>query len=57
MSYTHSFGENNARLYNYKPERRVELANDKLANYKEFYERHGEGRTNLTYGYVRKPIA
>ena len=51
------FGENNARLYNYKPERRAELANDKLAHYKEFYERHGEGRTNLTYGYVRKPIA
>jgi hypothetical protein len=50
------FGENNARLYNYKPERRTELANDKLAQYKEHYQRHGEGRTNLAYGYVRKPI-
>jgi hypothetical protein len=25
-----------------------------LAHYKALYERHGAGRTNLAYGYVRK---
>jgi uncharacterized protein len=48
------FGGNNARLYNYKPEQRAELANDKIAAYKEIYERDGAGRTNLAYGYALK---
>ena len=48
------FGGNNARLYNYKPQLRAELENDKLAQYKEIYARHGAGRTNLAYGYVLK---
>ena len=48
------FGGNNARLYNYKPQLRAELENDKLAQYREIYAKHGAGRTNLAYGYVLK---
>ena len=48
------FGGNNARLYNYQPQQRAALENDKLAEYKALYEKHGAGRTNLAYGYVRK---
>jgi len=48
------FGGNNARLYNYKPQMRAELENDKLAEYKGLYEKHGAGRTNLAYGYALK---
>jgi hypothetical protein len=48
------FGENNARIYNYKPEQRAELINDKFAYNKAIYEKHGEGRTNLAYGYVNR---
>ena len=48
------FGGNNARLYNYKPQMRAELENDKLAQYKELYAKHGAGRTNLAYGFVSK---
>ena len=40
--------------YNYKPQLRAELENDKLAYYKEIYARHGAGRTNLAYGYALK---
>ena len=49
------FGDNNARLYNYKPQQRAEIQTDKLAEYKALYDKHGAGRTNLAYGYVRKP--
>ena len=49
------FGDNNARLYNYRPQQRAQLEGDKLAEYKALYEKHGAGRTNLAYGYVRKP--
>ncbi len=48
------FGDNNARLYNVKPQLRAELAGDKLAEYKVLYEKHGAGRTNLAYGFVTK---
>ena len=48
------FGGNNARLYNYKPQMRAELEDDKLAQYKELYVKHGAGRTNLAYGFVNK---
>ncbi len=51
------FGENNARIYNYKPEQRAELVSDKLAYHKALYEQHGEGRTNLAYGYVHRQRA
>jgi uncharacterized protein len=48
------FGGNNARLYDYKPEQRAALADDRLANYKALYAKHGAGRTNLAYGYALK---
>jgi predicted TIM-barrel fold metal-dependent hydrolase len=48
------FGDNNARLYNYKPAQRAGLASDKLALSKAIYEKHGEGRTNMAYGYVNR---
>jgi predicted TIM-barrel fold metal-dependent hydrolase len=48
------FGGNNARLYNYKAQHRAALENDKLANYRELYDKHGAGRTNLAYGYALK---
>jgi hypothetical protein len=48
------FGGNNARLYNFKPQQRAELEGDRLAHYKELYEKHGAGRTNLAYGYALK---
>jgi predicted TIM-barrel fold metal-dependent hydrolase len=48
------FGGNNARLYNFKPQQRAELEGDQLAHYKELYEKHGAGRTNLAYGYALK---
>ena len=47
-------GENNARLYRFAPAQRRALALDKVACWKGLYERHGEGRTNLAYGYARK---
>jgi predicted TIM-barrel fold metal-dependent hydrolase len=48
------FGGNNARLYQYKQEHRAELENDRIAQYKDVYEKDGAGRTNLAYGYVLK---
>jgi hypothetical protein len=51
------FGENSARLYNYKYERRAELATDRIALAKADYEKSGDGRTNKRYGYVVKPVA
>ena len=47
------FSGNAARLYAY--EKRADLATDRLALLKQDYERSGEGRSNLRYGYVRKP--
>ena len=48
------FGENNARLYNVKPQLRAAIEGDQLTRYKELYAEHGAGRTNLAYGYVLK---
>ena len=48
------FGENNARLYNFKPEQRAALVDDKLALAKVTYDLHGEGRTNMAYGFVNR---
>jgi len=50
-------GNNNARLYNFKPAQRAALADDKIAVAKKIYEREGDGRTNLAYGYVLKTRA
>jgi hypothetical protein len=35
-----------------KTQLRAEIENDQLAYYKELYEKHGAGRTNLAYGYA-----
>ena len=48
------FGDNNARLYNFKPQQRSTLENDRFAQIKENYKKEGEGRSNRTYGYIRK---
>ena len=48
------FGGNNARLYDFKPQHRMALEDDQLANYKTLYTKHGAGRTNLAYGYALK---
>jgi uncharacterized protein len=48
------FGENNARLYKYPIQRKAELAHDRFAQLQEQYERAGVGRSNRTYGYIRK---
>jgi hypothetical protein len=48
------FGGNNARLYNFKPEQRAALQDDRLADYKSLYATHGAGRTNLAYGFALK---
>jgi uncharacterized protein len=47
------FGDNSARLYNYTREQRAALAGDPITLAKAEYDRYGEGRTNLRYGYVR----
>jgi hypothetical protein len=34
-----------------------ELAHDRFAQLREQYERDGEGRSNRTYGYIRRRLA
>jgi len=51
------FGGNNARLYNYTAQQRSALEGDRFAQIKETYEKYGEGRTNMRYGYVSNPVA
>ena len=47
------FGENSARLYNYKIQAKyADLDHDKLALMKEHYEGEGVARNNVAYGYV-----
>jgi hypothetical protein len=47
-------GENNARLYGYTPKMRAALPADRVAHFKELYEKHGGERTNLAYGYINR---
>jgi predicted TIM-barrel fold metal-dependent hydrolase len=47
------FGGNSARLYNFTPQQRAALDGDSVALAKAEYDRHGDGRTNLRYGYMR----
>jgi uncharacterized protein len=49
------FGENSARLYQFTQQKRAALATDKVALAKTEYDLHGEGRTNLRYGYMQAP--
>lgn len=51
------FGGNNARLYNFSPKQQAAVTGDRIAQIKETYEKYGEGRSNLAYGYVHKPAA
>jgi hypothetical protein len=48
------FGGNNARLYGYSPKMQSALQTDKVAYYKNLYEKHGGDRSNLAYGYINK---
>ena len=50
-------GENNARLYNFTPQQRSALDNDRFAQVKENYRKDGQGRSNRAYGYIRKRTA
>lgn len=51
------FGLTNAKLYKFTPQQRAELENDRFAQIKPIYEKHGADRSNLYYGYIRKPTA
>jgi hypothetical protein len=42
------------RLYNFMPQQRFALENDCFAALKEEYRQEGGGRSNRTYGYIRK---
>ena len=54
---TSILGLNNARLYGVPLKQQAEFLTDKVAYYKEIYERNGGDRTNLAYGYVNKKKA
>jgi len=47
------FGENSARLYNFTAAQRIALMTDQVALAKINYEKYGDGRTNLRYGYMQ----
>ena len=47
------FGENSARLYHLSRAQRASLPHDRVALAKAQYDVHGDGRTNLRYGYVQ----
>jgi len=51
------FGDNNARIYKFTPQQRSALENDRFAQAKAAYDKHGGDRSNLYYGYIRKPAA
>jgi uncharacterized protein len=48
------FGSNSARLYNFTPAQRAALDSDFVAVAKAKYDKIGDGRTNLAYGYVNR---
>jgi len=48
------FGGNSARLYGYTPQQRAALETDPVALARADYDSHGEGRTNLRYGYMQR---
>jgi len=48
------FGGNSARLYGYTPQQRAALDTDPVALARAEYDLHGEGRTNLRYGYMQR---
>ena len=48
------FGGNSARLYAFTPQQRAALDGDPVALARAEYDWHGEGRTNLRYGYMQR---
>ena len=48
------FGGNSARLYGYTAQQRAALDSDPVALARAEYDWHGEGRTNLRYGYMQR---
>jgi hypothetical protein len=48
------FGENSARLYNFKPEEATvaNYANDRLSEYRKKYQAEGADRSNIAYGFI-----
>ena len=48
------FGGNNARLYGLPAAKMAAVTGDRVAYWKEIYDKHGDGRTNMTYGYANK---
>jgi predicted TIM-barrel fold metal-dependent hydrolase len=48
------FGGNSARLYAFTPQQRAALDGDPVALARAEYDLHGEGRTNLRYGYMQR---
>ena len=48
------FGGNSARLYGYTPQQRAALDSDPLALARAEYDWHGEGRSNLRYGFMQR---
>ncbi len=49
------FGTNVARLYNYPVEEFMKRP-DRFAQLRAEYEAQGPERSNLRYGYIRKPV-
>lgn len=47
------FGDNSARLYRFTAEQRTSLKSDLVTLARAEYDLHGEGRTNLRYGYMQ----
>lgn len=50
-------GGNNARLYGFTPKMQSALENDQVAQWRNLYDKSGGDRSNLVYGYTRKPGA
>jgi uncharacterized protein len=51
------FGDNSARLYQFTAAQRTALQSDKVTLARAEYDLHGEGRTNLRYGYINPASA
>ena len=47
------FGHNSARLYQFTRQQQLSLRNDAVSVARAEYDQHGEGRTNLRYGYMQ----
>ncbi len=50
------FGDNSARLYHFTREQKLSLRTDAVSVARAEYDEHGEGRTNLRYGYMQARV-